>query len=299
MRLATIISLGASAVFGIGALFVARIWLPPHGAHAQSVQLRPAVSDDVPMVVAASPIAYGAKLDMRLLKVVRAPAAAIPTGAFASINALLSQPGGPPLALSNFAAQEPILPGKITGPGERKTLAALIDPNMRAYTIGVTEISGGAGHVMPGDRVDVLMTRDVTPNGANGAAGARRIASGIVLQNVRVLGSDQNANPTTTQPMVARTATLEVSAQDAVRLALAVQTGSLSLALRRTGEQDPASAKPLVGGGVTNEAPAAAHAGSNHAKDKPAEAGEATVTVVQGEVATKQSVAFDHAGAGL
>jgi pilus assembly protein CpaB len=94
---------------------------------------------------------------------------------------------------------------------------------------------------------------------------------------------------------VARTATLEVSAQDAVRLALAAQTGSLSLALRRTGEQAVAQVKPLVGGDVPGQAPkAAAKRGG-----KPAESNQAVVTVVQGEVATKQSVAFDRAGAGF
>jgi pilus assembly protein CpaB len=297
MRLATIISLGASVAFGVGALLVGRLWLP-HGAHAQPMPLRPAVSAGLPMVVAATPIIYGAKLDPRSLKVVTVPAAAIPSGAFTSVNQVLAQPGGAPLALADFAAQEPILPGKITGPGERQTLAALIDPNMRAYTIGVSDVSGGAGHVMPGDRVDVVMTRDVTPGGANAPPTGRRFASEIVLQDVRVLGMDQNANPTSTQPAVARTATLEVSAQDAVRLALVVQTGSLSLALRRIGELDVTQVKPLVGGDTPAPAPLP-HPAAKSVRVRLAEPSEATVTVVQGEVATKQAVAFDRAGAAF
>jgi pilus assembly protein CpaB len=148
---------------------------------------------------------------------------------------------------------------------------------------------------MPGDRVDVVLTRDVTPPTSNSAPSSRRIASEVVLQNVRVLGVDQNANPTSTQAVVARTATLEVAAQDTVRLALAVQTGSLSLALRRTGELDVTSVKALVSGETSGAAPAARSGGK---RAKPAEASEATVTVVQGEVATKQAVAFDRAGAG-
>ena len=296
MRSATIISLGASAVFAVGAIVVARIWMPPHLAHAQVPAIRPMVNDGVSVVVASAPISYGAKLDARFLKVVKVPAAAAPAGAFNSVGELMGQPGGVPLALSDFTAQEPILPGKITGPGERQTLAALINPNMRAYTIGVTDVSGGGGHVMPGDRVDVLMTRDVTPAAGASAPSSRRIASEIVLQNVRVLGVDQNANPTSTQAVIARTATLELAAQDTVRLTLAAQTGSLSLALRRTGELDVAPVKGLVGGDVSGAAPAAKPSGK---RGKPAEPGEATVTVVQGEVATKQAVAFDRAGAGL
>ncbi|QUD86017.1 Flp pilus assembly protein CpaB [Phenylobacterium montanum] len=299
MRSATIISLGASAVFAVGAVFVARIWMPPHPAHAQSpAAIKPAVSDGVSVVVASVPISYGSKLDARYLKVIKLPAATAPPGAFASVNDLMGQPGGVPLALADFAPQDPILPGKITGPGERQTLAALIDPNMRAYTIGVTDVSGGGGHVMPGDRVDVVLTRDVTPAGTNSSPATRRIASEVVLQDVRVLGVDQNANPTTTQAVVARTSTLEVSAQDAVRLALAAQTGSLSLALRRTGEQAMAPVKALIGG----EAPTISGSGKpagKRAASKPTEPVQATVTVVQGEVATKQSVAFDKAGAGF
>ncbi len=291
-------------MFGVGALFVARLWMPPHKAAAQSMPVKPAASDGAPMVVASMPIAHGAKLDARFLTVIKVPPASLPPGAFDSVGQVMGLPGGPPLALDDIAPQEPILPAKLTGPGERQTLAAVIGPNMRAYTIGVTEVSGGAGHVLPGDRVDVVMTRDVTPNGPNAPAGGRRFASEVILQDIRVLGMDQNANPTTSQPVVARTATLEVPAQDAIRLALAAQTGTLSLALRRTGEQDVATVRTLVGGDViSSSVPAPVLRGASdeqpHRRAKAPTAGEASVTVVQGEVATKQTVALDRAGAGF
>ena len=94
---------------------------------------------------------------------------------------------------------EPILPADISGPGERLTLAALIADGHRAYTIGVTEVTGDGGHVLPGDRVDVVLTRELQET--NGPTG-KRFISGIILQNLKVLGMDQNANPSSTQPAV-------------------------------------------------------------------------------------------------
>ncbi|MDR3509504.1 MAG: Flp pilus assembly protein CpaB [Caulobacteraceae bacterium] len=309
MRLGTIISLGASAVFGVGALFVARLWLPSHAAHAAPTP--PPAETGLPVVVATAPIVYGAKLDAKFLKVTRLPVSAAPAGAFTSVDQVMNQPGGPPTALAQIAAQEPILPGKISGPGQRLTLSALINPNMRAYTIGVTEISGAAGHVMPGDRVDVVLTRDVTPSGGMEGSGGRRFASQVVLQDLRVLGMDQNANPTTTQAVVARTATLEVPVQDAVRLALAAQTGTLSLALRHVGEDEVAPVRTLVTtdlsagagtpvdlrGPASNASPVRRHASARTHAVEPA--GDGAVTVVQGEAVTSQKVALERTGAAF
>ena len=98
MRVATIVSLGASAALGLGALFVARVWLPSQAAAA----IRPAaVAPGVPVVVAATPIAYGAKVDARQLTVVRMPADAAPQGAFASVDQVLKQDAGGPVALAS------------------------------------------------------------------------------------------------------------------------------------------------------------------------------------------------------
>ncbi len=305
MRLATIISLGASTALGVGALIVARLWMPSHTASAQA-PASPAVQG-VPVVVAAQPIPYGVKLEAKYLAVAKLPPNAAPTGAFASVSQLLSQQGGPPTALVPMQAQEPVLASKLTGVGERATVAALITPGMRAYAIAITEVSGAGGHVMPGDRVDVVLTRDASGTGA----AQHKLVSSVVVQNLRVLGVDQNANPTTATPVVARSATLEVSVQDAERLALAAQAGSLSLALRKTGsvEIEPARAIQVSDLGPGSPAGASdlrgASSGTSHHRGaarasaaKPK--GEApSVTIINGDAVAKVRVPADGAAAGF
>ncbi len=79
----------------------------------------------------------------------------------------------------------------------------------------------------------MVLTREVGTNYQTGTKG--KLVSDIVIQNVRVLGMDLNADPNSTKAAVAHTATMEVTPKDSERLALAAQAGQLSLALRRTG----------------------------------------------------------------
>ena len=233
MRVATMVSLGASAVLGLGALAVAKIWLPAQAPRTQTAAQAAPAPVGVPVVIAGSAIAYGARLEARNLRLATLPRSAVPEGSFTSIAAVINQPDGAPVALQSIHPREPILANRISGPGARASLAATIGAGMRAYSIPVSEVSGGGGHILPGDRVDVLVTRELPAASDNGA---RRIISSVVIQDVRVLGVDLNDDPDSTEAAVARTATLEVTLQDSVRLALAGQAGSLSLALRRAGE---------------------------------------------------------------
>ncbi len=232
MRVATIASLGASAVLGLGALLVARAWLP--NPQAKAIALKAPPADGVPVVLAAGPIAYGAKLQAKDLVVMQLPKGAAPPVHYESVAQVLKvDAGGAPVTLTTLSAREPILPEKLSGAGVRPTLAAQISEGMRAYTIGVTDVAGGGGHILPGDHVDVLLTREVGTNFQTGTKG--KLLTDIVMQNLRVLGMDLNADPNSTKAAVAHTATLEVLPKDAERLALAAQAGALSLALRRTG----------------------------------------------------------------
>jgi pilus assembly protein CpaB len=238
MRVIAIVSLGASAVLGLGALFVAKALLPHSGpAHPPTL-----AEQGVPVVVARQDIKYGDKLAPDALVVTRLPAAAVPQGAYSTIAAVMSNdPAGPPVALVPIAAREPLLPVKLSGPGARPSVAAEIAPGMRAYTIKVTDVSGVGGHALPGDRVDVVLMRDLTPDGPT-----RSLISNVVLQNVRVLGIDLNADLNSDKPTNPNTATLEVSVTDAQKLSVAATVGTLSLALRRTGQVDISSAGTLV-----------------------------------------------------
>jgi pilus assembly protein CpaB len=122
-------------------------------------------------------------------------------------------------------------------------VAAEITPGLRAYTIKVTDVSGVGGHVLPGDRVDVVLMRNLATDGPQ--SGARNVVSDVVLQNVRVLGVDLNADPTSNKPAPPNTATLEVAVKDAQKLAVAASLGELSLALRRLGQVDVEATGPV------------------------------------------------------
>ncbi|HEX6859491.1 MAG TPA: Flp pilus assembly protein CpaB [Caulobacteraceae bacterium] len=222
MRLATMISLGASAVLGLGALVVAKVWLPDAGKKEAQVAM-------APVVVAAKPIEFGTKLDEKNLAVLQVPVNAVPAGAYRTIKDVVGLDGGAPVALTAIASREMLLPAKLSGGGARPSMSAMITPGMRAYTIRVTDVAGGGGHVLPGDRVDVLLARKL-PDG-----GEQAVEADVVLQNVRILGINMNADQTTTDKASPKTATLEVTVADAGRLTVASEIGSLSLALRRTG----------------------------------------------------------------
>ena len=249
MRLVTIASLGASAVLGLGALFVAKIALPSASA-AKNPAAAHAVAGS-PMVVASRAIKYGEKLEAGMLKVVNVPSDAIPVGSFTTVaDVLASDKGAPPIALYPMAQREPLLPAKLSGPGARPTIAAEIADGMRAYTIKVTDATGVGGHALPGDHVDVVLLRDLTPQGQE-----RNYISYVVIQNTRVLGVDLNADLSSEKPASPNTVTIEVSIEDSQKLSVAATLGTLSLSLRKGGAAEIDDAPPLrtadflVGGG--------------------------------------------------
>ena len=310
MRTGTIISLGASAVLGIGALIVARVWLPQPG-RAPADQADHIAVQTVPMVVASGPIAYGARLDATKLTVVQAPPSMVPQGAYASPSQIINQAGGAPIALTALSAREPVLPSQLSGAGARPTVAAVITEGMRAYTIGVTDVAGVGGHVLPGDRVDVVMTQELPVPAGQAACNCKHVTAAVVLQDVRVLGIDLNADPTSTQAAVAHTATLEVSVQDAQKLAVAAQAGSLSLALRRTGSAEVTPTR-LIGNadlhaGALRDVSAEPRASARRPHGRsvvtqvpvlPALPRTHSVTVVHGDASSNVEVPQERFGAG-
>jgi len=243
MRVVTIVSLGACAVFGLAALVVAKTMLP----NAASAKATEEVAG-MPVVVAKAPLKFGDKLDASKIGIIKLPSNAVPEGAFSTVAQVLAQDGGgPPVALTPVAAREALLPSMLSGPGARASIAAEIADGFRAYTIKVSDVTGVGGHALPGDRVDVMLMRDLTPQ-----APTRSYVSEVVIQDVRVLGVDLNADPTSNKPATPSTATLEVSVPDAQKLAVASDLGKLSLALRKTGSTEVAMTSPMHASNFVN-----------------------------------------------
>lgn len=279
MRVGTLVSLGASAALGLGALLVAKVALPARSNVAAAAVPAPVVNG-VPMVVASQDIKYGERLAANHLKIVKVPREAAPAGAFTTVEQVLAQDnGGAPVALLPILAREPLLPAKLSGPGARPSVAAEIGPGMRAYTIGVSDVSGVGGHALPGDRVDVVLMRNLSDDDSHKALQAE-----VVIQNVRLLGVDLNADPTSNKPEAPSTATLEVSVRDAQKLAMAAELGALSLALRALGQAEVEAAPPLSVRDVITRAPAAAAPVRRASGGSPPPAiRRSLITVVEGE----------------
>jgi pilus assembly protein CpaB len=216
-----------AVVFGLLAVFVAQSWLSRQAAlqmkNAPTEVSKPLSTRTV--VVANSPLRFGQQLSSQSLREVPWPESAVPKGTFASINQLLA--GGKRIVLSSIEANEPILAAKITGAGQKATLSAVLQEGMKAVTVRVSDVEGVAGFVLPGDHVDVLLTRQ-----SDRTAGT----TDVVLQNAKVLAVDQLADDSTEKPTVVKAVTLEVDTVAAQKLSLASSVGNLSLVLRKAGE---------------------------------------------------------------
>ena len=230
--------IGIAAVFGAASIFVADIWLK-NAVDARADQA-PAVIAAAPkvefktIVVANQPLRFGMELDRAQLSEIPWPEQSLPQGAFASIDALLAE--GARVVLSPIEPNEPLLLAKLSGPNGRATLSNMLAPGMRAVTVKTDEIAGVGGFVTPGDRVDVVLTRDAgaideVAENADGASGST-ITSEIVVENVKVLSVGQAADERQTGPQVANSVTIEVTTDGAQKVALARNVGSLSLSLR-------------------------------------------------------------------
>jgi pilus assembly protein CpaB len=244
VRISTIVMIGFAVLFGLVAVFITQSWLNGQAEmmrarNLQTNQTQKPVETQT-IVVASKPLRFGAELNNSSLREIAWPGDAVPAGAFTKISDLMSN--GRRLVLTAIEVNEPILSSKITGPGQRATLSAVIADGMRAVTIRVNDVDGVAGFVLPGDRVDVALTRQADKNNTND----------VVLQNVKVLAIDQIADERTDKPAIARAVTLEVNAVDAQKVALAATVGNLSLMLRRAGEAKAADTRRVTLGDLAN-----------------------------------------------
>ena len=225
MRTSTFVMIGFAVLFGALAVFLAQIWLN-NQAELRMRSLEAQKKAEPPahtIVVASQPLRFGDELSSHALREVPWPNDAPPEGAFSKIRELISAKR---VVVMPIEVNEAVLATKITGPGQRATLSATLQNEMKAVTIRVNDVEGVAGFVLPGDHVDVVMSRS-DPNMAT---------NDVVIQNARVLAIDQLADERADKPSVAKAVTLEVDVASGQKLALASTVGTLSLMLRKAGE---------------------------------------------------------------
>ena len=154
------------------------------------------------------------------------PEDALPTGAFAKADDDLT--GGKRVVLAAIEPNEPMLASKMTGPGQRATLSAMVRDGLKAVTIRVNDVDGVGGFVLPGDHVDVVAD-------APDRQGQRH-APKSCCRTCACWRSTRSPTSALEKPAVVKAVTLEVDVVGAQKLSLAASVGSLSLMLRKAGE---------------------------------------------------------------
>jgi len=123
-------------------------------------------------------------------------------------------------------------------------MAAVLPQGMRGVSLDISPESGAGGFILPDDRVDVVLTR--RDKAAERATGVEKFTSDTVLRNVRVLAVDQMIDEKSgVKTVLGKTATLELTEQQAETLELSHQLGTISLTLRSI--LDAASSSPEGG----------------------------------------------------
>lgn len=222
-----VITMVGMAIAG-GSVYASRELLQIQPATASVDPNAPAL---VSVVVAGQDIPFGTSIEAHKLTTIQWPADAVPPGTFKDYSNLIPQGGTEPRRAKRAMAQgELVLANKISDFGEKVTIVQTLASGMRAMAIKVNAETSVGGFVTPGDSVDVILTQ--------GGGESLRVVT--ILQNIRVVGVDQQADETQEQAQVARTVTVEVSPEQGQKLALAQKAGTLSLTLRNIvpGEED-------------------------------------------------------------
>jgi pilus assembly protein CpaB len=224
MSLRTILLVLLAAVSGMSAAVgVKRLRQQPAGPAA----------DTVPIVVAAAALPRGDTVSAQAVAIREYPKDLVPDGAITQIHDALQR-----VALVPLAKGDPLVETKLAAKGLRG-LETLVPKGMRAFTITTSLVSGVAGFILPGNRVDVLLT--VTNNGSDDATGGGSTMT--LLQNVEILAVDQRVEAPVenrVDPKELRSVTLLVTPDQAERLDLGQNKGTLHLSLRHPGDSSPA-----------------------------------------------------------
>lgn len=214
--------LTGALIFGLLAAFSVSRYLS--GAQAFS-------RDFSDVVVAKVDIPIGSKIVKEQLSVVQFPKNSLPDGTFLTVEKLVGR-----ITVVNLKAREPITEPKLAPEGSSGGLSAVIPEGYRAMTVKVDDVVGISGFVMPGTLVDVVVVIDPSRNSDQGPI------SKIVLQNIKVLASGQNIDEPKDQREAnsVRSVTLQVTPEQAEKLALAATEGKLQLVMRNAVDQDDA-----------------------------------------------------------
>lgn len=194
--------------------------------------------DTVPVVIASKDMTFGTELDDGNLNVVQFPKESVPRGAYTSIDSVMGQ-----TSKVFLVEGEPILASKLSSVGGG--LSVLVRPMMRAISIEVDQVTGVSGFVLPGDRVDVLVT-------VENVGGANVAVTQTVLQNTEVLAAGVTTEEKGKRHITTQTVTLLVDPEGAEAMALGLAQGQIHMVLRNPVDMeivkvDPTDTRKVLG----------------------------------------------------
>ena len=184
----------------------------------------PAETRDV--VLAAKPLSVGMTIKPTDIKMGKIPVSAFPKGGFMKAEEVIDRP-----VISNILMDEPVLDGRLAARGSGLGLAPIIPVGMRAVTVRVNDVSGISGFVLPGMRVDILVTGN--PPAGNGTVTVTPLQNMLVLSAGTAIQADAKG-----QAIQAATVTLLATPEQAEMLTLANGEGRIQLVLRNGSDQN-------------------------------------------------------------
>jgi pilus assembly protein CpaB len=213
------------------------------------------------LVVAARALPLGVTIKPEDVKLSKVPEAQFPKGAFSKPEEVVDRP-----VVSNILGDEPVLEGRLAARGSGMGLAPIIPVGMRAVSVRVSDVTSVAGFVLPGLRVDVLVTGQ--PPGTQG------MVTTTCLQNILVLSAGQSIQPDGNGKAIQTpTVTLLVNPEQAEILTLAGSEGRVQLVLRNSSDQEikhtPGSELTALYGGRGVSAPKAASGPQTAPRPRP------------------------------
>ena len=211
-----------AVLFGLAAAYYATVWVSQRGNIASSR-----------VAVAAVDIELGSKINPQMLTMVDWPAGSVPPGAFSDIARLQDR-----VVKVAIPRGDAVLERKLSPPGTQGGLSAVIAEGKRAMTVRVNDVVGVAGFALPGNYVDVMVNTQKDRN-----AGPESQISLTVLEQVLVLAVAQEASRDDTKPKVVSAVTLELAPEEAEKLDLARNVGTLSLVLRNQLDKETVATK--------------------------------------------------------
>ncbi|MDH3216695.1 MAG: Flp pilus assembly protein CpaB [Candidatus Krumholzibacteria bacterium] len=185
--------------------------------------------ETVPVVVAVKDLTFGTTLADDHLRVVEFPKSSVPAGSFSTVDSVIAQ-----TTKVFVVAGEPILASKLSAIGGG--LSVRVPPNMRAMSLKINEVTGVSGFVLPGDRVDVVVT-------VENAAGSNVAVTKTILQDLEVLAAGVKTETRNDHNITVQTVTVLLDPEGAEKLALGVHQGKVHLSLRNPVDHELVSAK--------------------------------------------------------